>query len=129
MMKTDTKGCATINGKRVIVDKEKNKEYFRKYRAENREKWRNYRREYNKKWRKENGYHNEINSKERYPEKENCRKESRRLLKQGKIVKEPCEECGSKKSQMHHTDYTKPSKVRWLCALHHSIEEKRAFEY
>lgn len=40
-------------------------------------------------------------------------------LKRGKIVKKPCEVCGSEKSQAHHDDYSKPLKVRWFCREHH----------
>lgn len=42
-----------------------------------------------------------------------------RALKDGKIVKTPCEICGEIKVQMHHNDYTKPLEVKWFCFPHH----------
>ena len=94
-------------------------EYFRKYRARNAEKLRAYNREYNKQWRKDNGYHNEINSKDRYPEKEHARRMLRYAVKSGDVVKLVCQQCQSVKSQAHHLDYSKPLDVIWLCALCH----------
>jgi len=41
-------------------------------------------------------------------------------LKTGKLIKEPCEICGSDDSKAHHDDYTKRLEVRWLCGIHHS---------
>jgi hypothetical protein len=40
-------------------------------------------------------------------------------LRDGRIVKVPCEICGNPKSQAHHDDYSKPLEVRWLCFTHH----------
>ena len=40
-------------------------------------------------------------------------------LRDGKIVRQPCEVCGNPKAQAHHTDYRKPLDVRWLCFKHH----------
>ena len=35
------------------------------------------------------------------------------------LKKMPCEECGEKETVMHHDDYSKPLKIRWLCRSHH----------
>lgn len=35
--------------------------------------------------------------------------------RRGKLVKIPCESCGSPRSQMHHEDYDRPLDVIWLC--------------
>jgi len=40
-------------------------------------------------------------------------------LRDGKVVKRPCEVCGDPKSQGHHEDYSKPLDVVWLCTVHH----------
>ena len=40
-------------------------------------------------------------------------------IKAGKLVRQPCEECGAEKSEGHHDDYAKPLEVRWLCRSHH----------
>jgi hypothetical protein len=40
-------------------------------------------------------------------------------IRQGRIVRQPCEVCGAPKTQAHHADYSKPLEVRWLCHEHH----------
>jgi hypothetical protein len=41
-------------------------------------------------------------------------------LRDKKLVKMPCEICGTTKDvHAHHKDYSKPLDVTWLCALHH----------
>jgi len=39
-------------------------------------------------------------------------------LKIGKILRKPCEVCGSH-AEAHHEDYSQPLDVRWLCSTHH----------
>lgn len=36
-------------------------------------------------------------------------------FKRGKLIRKPCEKCGSENSEMHHEDYDKPLDVQWLC--------------
>ena len=40
-------------------------------------------------------------------------------VKAGTLIKQPCRECGEKKVQAHHEDYSRPLDVIWLCASHH----------
>lgn len=40
----------------------------------------------------------------------------------GKIKKMPCEKCGENEVHGHHSDYSKPLEVRWLCKKHHLAE-------
>lgn len=41
-------------------------------------------------------------------------------LRDGKLIRSPCEDCGEVNAQAHHDDYSKPLDVRWLCATHHA---------
>ena len=48
-----------------------------------------------------------------------------RAIKSGKIIRMPCEVCGStEKIHGHHEDYTKPLEVKWLCPQHHKDAHK-----
>jgi hypothetical protein len=42
-----------------------------------------------------------------------------KMILRGKLVRQPCEVCGSVRSHAHHHDYLKPLDVEWLCQLHH----------
>lgn len=48
-----------------------------------------------------------------------ARNRVRDLVWRGKMKKQPCEVCGCAESQAHHSDYSKPLDVSWLCAKHH----------
>lgn len=51
----------------------------------------------------------------------------RSALKRGLIKKRPCEVCGSEKVDAHHTDYSRPLHVTFLCRRHHrEIHRKQA---
>lgn len=41
-------------------------------------------------------------------------------VRRGKMSKRPCEVCGASKVEAHHTDYSKPLEVMWLCRKHHA---------
>jgi ribosomal protein S27AE len=40
-------------------------------------------------------------------------------IRDGRLVPQPCEKCGSENVEAHHDDYSKPLDVRWLCRKHH----------
>jgi hypothetical protein len=40
-------------------------------------------------------------------------------VRDGRLIRLPCEICGDAKSQAHHDDYRRPLSVRWLCFKHH----------
>lgn len=49
-------------------------------------------------------------------------------VRDGRLMKKPCEVCGHPIVQAHHDDYSKPLDVRWLCVQHHNehhIQERR----
>jgi hypothetical protein len=48
-------------------------------------------------------------------QKANARSYAHVYRDRGHIEIKPCEECGSEEAQMHHEDYSKPLKVKWLC--------------
>ena len=59
------------------------------------------------------------NWRARNPQKRKAHNAVAWALHTGTLVREPCEVCGSERSQAHHEDYSKPLTVRWLCSLHH----------
>jgi len=59
---------------------------------------------------------------ERHPVEHAARKAVYNAVRSGRLVREPCEACGSTKSQGHHDDYSKPLDVRWLCRPCHDRE-------
>lgn len=76
----------------------------------------------------------EINRRysERHPEKRAAHSIVTNAIKNGSLVSQPCEVCGSKNSEAHHEDYAKPMDVQWLCPKHHAdrhIELKREIRW
>jgi transposase-like protein len=59
--------------------------------------------------------------RDRYPIKYRARMAVRNAIRNGSIVKgEQCQSCGSSKNiQAHHSDYSKPLAVEWLCRSCH----------
>jgi len=53
------------------------------------------------------------------PEKYQARLRVQTAVKQGVLVRKPCQKCGRENSVGHHPDYTKPLEVIWLCRIHH----------
>lgn len=45
-----------------------------------------------------------------------------RAINRGDIRRGSCEECSAKNAHAHHTNYSKPLNVRWLCSIHHKLE-------
>ena len=51
----------------------------------------------------------------------------RHALASGRLVKRPCEVCGTRVNvHAHHDDYAKPLDVRWLCRPHHEAHHALA---
>jgi hypothetical protein len=56
----------------------------------------------------------------RHPEKAKAWSLCRIAMRNGTLVPQPCEECGSiDEIQAHHSDYSKPLDVTWLCRTCH----------
>lgn len=85
--------------------------YYKKHREALKIRWRNYN-------HTESATINTRNYRLRHPEKYKAKNKAYNAYLSGKIKRENCELCGGK-AQMHHDDYSKPLKVRWLCHKHH----------
>ena len=58
--------------------------------------------------------------RENHPEKIKAHRLIYCGIRNGSIIKKPCKECGKEKSEAHHTDYSKPYNIIWLCKYHHT---------
>ena len=65
---------------------------------------------------------------EKNPEKIKAHQSLDNAVRDRKVIKFPCQICGSEDSEGHHEDYTKPLEVIWLCPKHHSEHHKRKRE-
>ena len=60
--------------------------------------------------------------------KVSARKKALYAVKIGRLIPKPCEVCGESSVEKHHTDYSRPLDVTWLCSAHHKAthaEERR----
>jgi len=66
------------------------------------------------------------NHHRRHPERARCRSIVNEAIKAGRLLRQPCQVCGTThRVQAHHTDYSKPLEVVWLCSFHHGEEHRR----
>lgn len=54
-----------------------------------------------------------------------ARDAARAAVRNGILVRQPCEKCGERKTHAHHEDYSRPLDVRWLCVSCHGKEHRR----
>ena len=54
---------------------------------------------------------------DKHPERRRAYYKVFKAIKDGVLIKQPCEICTAPKTQAIHTDYTQPLNVRWLCRL------------
>lgn len=57
---------------------------------------------------------------EKNKEKRKAHTKVQTALRNGSLVKLPCEKCGNPESEAHHEDYSFPLDVNWLCSEHHA---------
>lgn len=57
--------------------------------------------------------------RQKYPQKYKARLETIEAIRIGKLKRGNCEVCGKPNAQAHHSDYSKPLEVKWLCIKHH----------
>ena len=67
--------------------------------------------------------------RERFPDKFRARNAVYKAIKKGLLIRKPCEVCGNPNSEAHHSDYSKPLMVQFLCRDHHIIADKQIREY
>jgi hypothetical protein len=64
---------------------------------------------------------------ERWPERDYARRTVNYEIRMGRLVRQPCEKCGTAdRVHAHHDDYSKPLSVRWLCRTHHDEHHRLA---
>ena len=63
--------------------------------------------------------------RQKYPEKRAAHVATGNAIRDGRLVKGPCEVCGSLIVDAHHDDYSRPLDVRWLCRVHHLMHHGR----
>ncbi len=68
---------------------------------------------YQREWRKTHP----LTSEARF--KMNVRSKTHMRIRRGALIRQPCEICGNKIVEAHHSDYSKPYEVNWLCHIHH----------
>lgn len=96
------KDCAKQD---VAANYRKKRERYRRYerRRELRPERKRAKAEYQRNYRKRN------------PERYAARAAVATALRDGRLERSPCAECGDPKSEAHHEDYGKPLEVAWLC--------------
>jgi hypothetical protein len=58
-------------------------------------------------------------ARNRPPEKRRATIATSNAIRDGRLVRQPCEVCGAEQVEAHHDDYSRPLDVRWLCRRHH----------
>jgi hypothetical protein len=110
---------ACINTRRLLARREKARTYAGT--EAQHERFRRYRRENPSKAKRD--------SANRNPVKERARRILREAVRRG-VVRKPanCQDCGamvdSRKLGAHHSDYSKPLDVEWLCSLCHGVRHR-----
>ncbi len=61
------------------------------------------------------------NERTRHPLRLKARDAVIHAIRDGRLLRQPCEVCGAENVEGHHDDYAKPLDVRWLCFEHHRI--------
>lgn len=74
---------------------------------------------HNQKKRKQKAQENAKKWRTKNPHKYKAHYTLSNAIRDKKIMRQPCKVCGDVKSHAHHSDYTRPLDVVWLCAKHH----------
>lgn len=106
------KACAKID---VVTNRALNLEYYQRYDRERK----------NQPHRLAQRRYNSKQYYKRHPTKARANHTLRRAVKSGRVIKRPCEICGSPNADAHHDNYSKPLDVKWLCPLHHHAAHRK----
>jgi len=63
-------------------------------------------------------------SKNEQAKRVKCRSITNKAIRSKKLIRKPCEICGSLNSEAHHSNYDEPLNVNWLCFEHHREHHK-----
>lgn len=114
------------NKERLLQYKKENWEHIAAYQKEYRQKYypahKEERKAYYEKWRKihwEELKQKIYKANDKNKKQISARNKVNNAIRLGKLVKQPCEVCGSLSAEAHHCDYNKPLDVNWLCKEHH----------
>lgn len=64
--------------------------------------------------------HSELSNEQKL--KSNARSYANVYKKRGILISQPCQICSNTIAEMHHSDYTKPLDITWLCRVCHMNE-------
>lgn len=117
---TSCKNCHFKAQKKFFKKYRKTERYKKNKKKDNKkyhktDKYKKYQNKYQKEYQRE--YHKRTDKDER--KKYLCRQKTNWLIREGVLIKQPCEVCEEIKTQAHHEDYDKPLEVNWLCKKHH----------
>ena|ERR1035441_6200612 len=59
------------------------------------------------------------------PEKRKAHQAVTNAVRDRRLLKNPCRDCPRTDVHGHHTDYSRPLDVIWLCPVHHRAEHER----
>lgn len=63
----------------------------------------------------------------KYPERKKANTTVSNAIRDGRLIRKPCEVCGVAVGvEAHHTDYSKPLDVQWLCVKHHAVTRRKS---
>lgn len=117
------KTCKVCRRAMVKANREKNADYYRQY---DKDRFKNDPRvkERHKRYAQtERGKNSAAKAKRKYIEQNPIKRGAHIItgnaIRDGILIKKPCEICGCTTVHAHHDDYAYPLSVRWLCAKHH----------
>lgn len=106
--------CKECHKRAVIANREKKREYYSAYEQER----------FQRPERKANASDYQKTLRRINPDKYKARNAVNNALRDGRLVKESCQHCGTTdKVEAHHSDYSRPLDIEWVCfRCHREVE-------